>query len=304
MKIKKNLFICLTPYQLFLVPKIIKLEKLEDTTILLINLSHSPKNFYYLNQASQECDCNTIVFTQIHKSKYLKILSYLKFITKSVMLHKFKNLYIASLHDKYIHTLMRFIFFQNLNTFDDGIANINKGGIFFTDTYIKKKILNKICTHYSVFPNVTNIIDSQKIRQLDITTSLGHLSSNNNKRLISIFIGQPYEEFIPNFQKNILEKFLQQNSVNYYFQHPRETEFIESVQYIESEKIFESFLEDFIFENPNYEINLYSFVSTVMFNVSNYPNVKCYALKNNYLYKNYSYLYDLMSQFNIQWIDI
>ena len=110
MKIKKNLFICLTPYQLFLATKIVKLEKLEDTTILLIDLSHSPKNFYYLHQASQECNCETIVFSQIHKSKYLKILSYLKFITKNFTLHKFKNLYIASLHDKYIHTLMKFIF--------------------------------------------------------------------------------------------------------------------------------------------------------------------------------------------------
>ncbi|NUF17428.1 glycosyltransferase family 52, partial [Acinetobacter lactucae] len=88
--------------------------------------------------------------------------------------------------------------------------------------------------------------------------------------------------------------------VDFYFKHPREKYIFKGVEYIESNEIFESYLESYIKEHPNTQVELYSFISTVMFNVSNFSNVRLFALVDEELYQKYSYLYDVMAQFNVE----
>lgn len=297
MESKKNLFICMTPFQLYFATKIIEKEKIENALIFLIDLSHSEKNYYYLDRAKKITGCDVLAYQEKNSKKLFKIISFLRYIFLNFFLKEFNNIYIASLHDKYIHLLFKFIGFNKIYGFDDGVANINKDGLYFNDTFIKSKIIERIEKHYTVFSGVENIVDVNRLEVLNIFDDSRGAGSVINK--VAFFIGQPYVEIFDNKNEEDINQIICDLGVDFYFKHPREKYIFKGVEYIESNEIFESYLENYIKEHPNTQVELYSFISTVMFNVSNFSNVKLFSLINDELYYKYSYLYDLMPNFSI-----
>lgn len=294
---KRNLFICMTPFQLFFATKIIESEKIDNVTILLLDLSHSEKNYYYLEKAKNKLKCETIVYQENKSNKILKLLTFLKFILLNFLFKKFDGVYLASLHDKYIHILLNFISFNGVYSFDDGVANINKDGIYFKDDYIKNNIIKKVVKHYTIYSDVENIVENSRLKLLNIF-DLNSIENNCNDTVI-FFIGQPYNEIFKNKSDEYIFELIHSLRVDYYFKHPREKIIYNDVSYVESMEIFESFLESYINKHPFKNIVIYSFFSSVMFNVSNYNNVNIVALVNDELYEKYKFLYDLMAKFNI-----
>lgn len=298
MKSKKNLFICMTPFQLYFATKIIEKKNIKDVLIFLIDLSHSEKNYYYLDKAKKITGCDILVYQEKNSKKLFKIISFLKYIFLNFFLKKFEGVYIASLHDKYIHLLFKFIGFDKIYGFDDGVANINKDGLYFNDVFIKSKIIKRMERHYTVFSGVENIIDVNRLEVFNVFDNSHGTGDVINK--VAFFIGQPYVELFDNKNEEEVNKIICDLGVDFYFKHPRENNFFKGVEYVDTNEIFESFLENYIKENPNTQIELYSFFSTVMFNVSNFSNVRLIALVNEELYQKYSYLYDLMPEFNVE----
>ena len=70
-------------------------------------------------------------------------------------------------------------------------------------------------------------------------------------------------------------------------------------------EIFESFLEGYVKQNPDKKVIVYSFFSSVMFNIVGYTNVDVIAIGNDELYEKYNFLYKLMAKFNMKklWLD-
>lgn len=301
-KNKKNLFICMTPFQIYLATKVIESERIENVLILLINLSSGDKNIFYLYKAAKEIGCDILIYQQNQSRKLLKLLFFLNFIMAHLFFVNFKNVYISSLHDRYVQILLSFIRFNGLYSFDDGVANINKDGIYFKDEFIKKKIINKIKLHFTVFPGVDNIVEDKRLRDLNVFEK--HVSEYCVENKVSIFIGQPYNEIFNDFSESKISDILESLEIEYYFKHPRENYSFKKVKYIESCEIFESYLENFLKNNPKTHVEIYSFFSTVMFNVSNFSNVSLYALVNKELYLKYEYIYNLMPEFNIVTLEV
>lgn len=300
---KRNLFICMTPFQLFFATKIIESEKIDNVTILLLDLSHSEKNYYYLEKAKNKLKCETIVYQENKSNKILKLLTFLKFILLNFLFKKFDGVYLASLHDKYIHILLNFISFNGIYSFDDGVANINKDGIYFKDDYIKNNIIKKVVKHYTIYSDVENIVENSRLKLLNIFDL--NTEENDCSDVVIFFIGQPYNEMFKNEDDDYIVNLVRTLGVNYYFRHPREKIIYKDIEYIESMEIFESFLEGYVKQNPDKKVIVYSFFSSVMFNIVGYTNVDVIAIGNDELYEKYNFLYKLMAKFNMKklWLD-
>lgn len=295
---KKNLFVCLTPFQIYFSMKIIENKNIENALILLIDLSNSPKNYYYLERARLECKCEVLIYKEVNTKKILKLFCFLKFILLNFLFKKFNSIYMASLHDKYIHILMKFISFDRIIGFDDGVANLNKNGAYFNDEYIKTRIVNNMDKHYTVFSGIDNIVGKEKLEVLSLFD--GNSDVTYIKKSVKIFVGQPIDELFKEKDKDYLFNVLKSLGIDFYFKHPREKYVINGVDYIDSNEIFESYLEKFIIDNPNTEVLIYTFISTVVFNVSNFSNVKLFSLYDDELYGKYKSLYEIVESFNIE----
>ncbi|MFV5458431.1 glycosyltransferase family 52 [Acinetobacter baumannii] len=295
---KKNLFVCLTPFQIYFSMKIIESKNIENALILLIDLSNSSKNYYYLERARLQCKCEVLAYKEVNNKKILKLFGFLRFILSNFFLKKFNSIYMASLHDKYIHILMKFISFDKIIGFDDGVANLNKNGAYFNDEYIKRNIINKMDKHYTVFLDVENIVGKEKIEVLNIFN--GVYGASHIKNSVKFFVGQPIDELFKSKGEDYLSSIIKSLGVDFYFKHPREKYVINGVAYVDSHEIFESYLERFLVDNPNTEVLIYTFISTVVFNVSNFSNVKLFSLYDDELYAKYKSLYDLAEDFNIE----
>ena len=296
----KTLFICMTPFQIYFASKIIEKECLgASATIFLIDLTNNDKNHKSLLQAKEKYSCQIFSYKECNQGKPKKLYYFLKYYVSNFSSDEFKDVFIASLHDKYIHIFIKLLKFRNLKSFDDGAANINKSGMFFHDKYINSKIKPRIINHYTIYKEIENIVDNDKI----INIKLFNLNNNYNKsksnNTIIFFIGQPYNEFFDGFDPYKFEKKLIALGVNIYIKHPREMIEFAHIHNVNTDEIFELYLEKFIEKNPEKSIKIYSYFSSVMFNLSSINGIKLVCLKNNELFEKYKLLYDLMPTLGI-----
>ncbi|HHF3334509.1 TPA: glycosyltransferase family 52, partial [Haemophilus influenzae] len=87
---------------------------------------------------------------------------------------------------------------------------------------------------------------------------------------VSFFIGQP---LLNTKEENLslIKKLKDQLPFGYYFPHPAEDYRVDGVNYVESELIF----EDYVFKHlSNKKVIIYTFFSSVAFNLLSHPNVE------------------------------
>lgn len=291
-----NIFICMTPFQLFLTKKIIEIKKLKKVKVILISYFFNRKYEYYLNDL-KEMNVEICFFKIENKNRTYLLLSFLK-VFKFFSLKKVENIFISSIDNYFIHLLLSVIQFKNIYTFDDGVANIDYNGVFFQKKSLNflrinsEKIKNLSKKHYTVYENHENIIDRSKVEYLSLFNGGNDLFGiYDSRNILKIFLGQPVDKIENGISSNLLNKILfdisQQDNI-FYFPHPSESEKYNFLKYIETDRIFEDYILEYI---PTHKIIIYTFFSSVVKNLKNYHQIEFNLIYTESLFCNFKGLY-------------
>lgn len=306
-----NLFLCTTPFQLFLSSKIIK----------KLNIKPGQAFFFYVSSVDNEVVRNNILmiknsgFNIEHlktgkETKKLKLIILRLYLLRKFFHKKYGNVYIASIDSKVFHFILSWIKFDKLYTFDDGTANIIKDSIYYRkkSTGIKRKakdymsgvkynmdsVKDSSCLHYTVYNQYDNIIKNTCYISLSEKYSTNRNSSISKNVSCSVFLGTVYHDV---FEKNIdIETILTtclnliKNNDNdlYYIPHPRETskEKPTGLMRLTTNNIAEKEIENLLDKYST--IFLYGFMSSSQLNLASNTRINnniFYSEKMKYLFK-------------------
>lgn len=227
------LVIIRTPFQAWLVEKVLEKENIDTFDVLYFTENDSTEDRYYYNKLFLKSKKSEYLFVP---SKKFSILTTILFKIKSRLWYKesaYDILVFASIENLFISPLVRKYSKSKLITFDDGTANINTKSIYHLESrnkrflayqyllnalplkYLKKRI-NK---HYTLYKGYENIVDVGRLFYLD-----GWIESlSRDKNEIKVyFLGAPFEEVMNGQQISRLEKYVNELKVDVYVAHPRE----------------------------------------------------------------------------------
>lgn len=291
----------MTPFQMFLVDKLLREEKGTYTLIFIEHVGNA-KNDHYYNLLSKKMN-KSFRYKVDKKNPLVKFFYFFLFVFKlKRQLSSIDSIFLSTINDKHIFALLKLIEFKDIISFDDGLGNVFVDGDFFESNKRLEYIKSKISKHYTIYQGLPNIVEREKIISLD----LNHNVANGIvEKDIAIFLGQPYKEFLHYDMSNEkLKEILSKFKNSSYFPHPRENVIYEGVKYINTELIFEDYIYNILVDDPLVRVSVYTFFSSAALNVVGYDRVKVFSLSDERLRNKYKKLYDIFSEkgvINLEW---
>ncbi|MDC5005353.1 glycosyltransferase family 52 protein, partial [Acinetobacter baumannii] len=133
---KKSLVICLTPLQMIIAEKVV--AKQPSVDLLVIALNDNNKYKYYFDNFQHPNLKKQYYLFDNNQSIFSKILKVVKFKNFFEINDYYENVYISSIDNKYIHSILSKVKFDNLYTYDDGTANIIQDSVYFKQSFRSK----------------------------------------------------------------------------------------------------------------------------------------------------------------------
>lgn len=311
-----SLFICMTPLQMKIAERIIYERKIIGYKIVCLFLAKSEKYDYYFTELEKNSSSSFFYYPK-EKAKGILLLkdvySYKRKLLKSEILVDVKNIYAASIDNRYVQLIASILKNANFFTFDDGLANLNYNGSYYKNETLSKiksflwKIIgvnffaqnfrHKSKIHYSLYKNKKNIVD--KVEYISLFADV-YQKKSNSEGTVNIFLGQPVNEVNENADNEFLNKALKKLKIDAYFPHPRENYIIdEDIEVILSNLIFEDYIFNLYNTNESIKkINIYTFFSTAMLNLESLDFIDCYVVKDiNYFDED---IYQIFQGFNVR----
>ncbi|WP_180173799.1 glycosyltransferase family 52 [Acinetobacter sp. YH01024] len=308
----KSLLICLTPLQMLIASKIID-ENPAIYDVLCLSYNDNEKYNYYYSKISAKCD---ISYRYMVKSqeKFGRIFEFIKYriFLKKILKTNYDKVFLASVDNPFFHLLLSLLRKTEIQTFDDGTANIYKKSVYYVfpkknalqqallrilgNNYHTQQVIDESKLHHTIyegFQNITKPLNIIKLIDLNV--------KNNPNKTIKIYLGQPLEDLNLKNESEIFN-LLKKNTVNYYFPHPRESKKYKGFNYINSPLIFEDYIIDLL--EKNYSVELFTILSSAAINVSVLNNVVVKVIRNKILYENYSSLYEVFEEMDFNFIDV
>ncbi|QHB18355.1 glycosyltransferase family 52 [Mannheimia pernigra] len=309
-----NLIICCTPLQVLIAEKIIEIHPNEQFFGVMLSTVKNAKFDFYQSRLAKKCQQ---FFAMQQHSERIQLLKEIIYLKSTFGGKKFNKVFLANINELEIQFLLSAINFNEINTFDDGIANIVQSGIFYKQecSGINRKLINTFLgnrysleklkklskKHYTIYKGFPNIIENTVYIELINSTTLPD-SELNNSEVVNILLGQPI--FERDGEKNIIlaEKVIRQFNIDRYFPHPREKYQISNVEYIKTNLI----LEDYLFQEcSDKKCRVYTYFSSAIINILNKsPNIEVVALRVNVDNPTYIESYVLLEKLGINIIDI
>ena len=312
----KNLFICITPLQIVIAKRIIEEKQLNEVGFIIVFYNDNPKYRFYIDRLKAE-NYITLEYRVNSQSKLGRLIEIfkLKLFLKQKKVTA-ENIYLASIENTLIHVILSNLSPKTLFTFDEGLANLDYYGQYYTNREniiqkLVKKVLNiswhqdmvknnSIC-HFSIYHNHKNIIPTVEVIPL-----INEIQNNNtfNSYPITIFLGQPFNEIIALDIKK-LRTLNNSFKIDIYFPHPRESLDFSSLfnaKIHSTELIFEDYIISLIHQNLN--IRIVTIISTAALNVIHIPNVSVIALYDEALMARYNHLYALLKNSGAQLVKL
>lgn len=321
-----NLIICTTPFQVLVAKKIIDMYPNDEFYgVMIINVNNE-KYHYYAELLRHKCK----FFKKILPSKMKKLMEiillifYIKISKKEI-----NKIFVASIDNLFIQSIISNVNFNKVYSFDDGTANIVGTG-FYYDIQIfnlKQKIIRFLLNcqytvqslkyeliecHYTVYRDMPNIVDSVQYIDLFPTKcncNVEQLGLKVDDKIVSIFIGQPIYEMDKTQQYTMskhcvfVNSLMKELNIDFFIPHPRESNYLEEQKlYVDTEKIF----EDYFFEiyDPTVQYRVYTFFSGSVLSIKNLPNVEVTLIKIKNFPTNLDDLYEVILKFNTAIIEV
>ncbi|MEQ1150323.1 glycosyltransferase family 52 [Acinetobacter johnsonii] len=313
----RSLIMCVTPLQMLIAEKIIHLNGNEQFDLVVLALNDNQKYRYYYNRLKEICDNS---FYYIPRAGLTGFLYFLKHLKKSNINKNYNNLYLASIDARHFQYIISKNTLANVFTFDDGTANIIPSSIYYSNStepsklkkiiwrslgvkYYIEDIKVKSKKHYTIYRDAPNIINKLKFIALLPQLELNEKKISNDKT-VKFYLGQPLSDIEEKFDHNFVEEKLKKIEIDYYFSHPREIEYPKgNFEIVDSILIFEDFILTYLLENPEVKIEVYSFISSALLNISSLPKVSVIYIIDLDLFNRYEDFYYLAKDsFNIDFI--
>lgn len=315
-----NLIVCLTPLQALIACKIIDIFPNEKFFVLFINLK-SNETYEYYNQKLSAKSLKTWVIKRKQYPKIGDLLTFIKFkmtLERSILSYQYNKVLFASIDDPIIQYIIKHGEYKEINTFDDGFANLSIESAYFKESrtikYNLKKLFfnnsfnlillkNRITRHYTIFENNPFLSPDKtfKLNMFLISSSV----SESNVIIKRIFVGQPMKSISPHLTEDYLNDVLKTLKIDYYFPHPQEQDNydFENVQIINSDLIFEDYVLDFLKKEPTLKILVYGLFSTILITMSQ-AGIECYYITDTLLNKKYANIHKVLNDNNVCRIEI
>ncbi|MEG9482364.1 glycosyltransferase family 52 [Mannheimia sp. HC-2023] len=309
-----NLIICCTPLQVLIAEKIIEMHPNEAFFGVMLSTVKNAKFDFY--QARLRKKCQQFFAMQPH-SERIQLLKEILYLKSTFGGKQFNRVFLANINELEIQFLLSAIKFNELNTFDDGAANVVPSSIFYKEEniglnrklinmflgnkYSLEKLKNLSKTHYTIYQGFPNIIKNTVYVDLINKNELSG-SELETSKVFNILLGQPI--FEREDEKNIAlaEKVIKAFDVDLYLPHPREKYKLSNVEYIDTNLI----LEDYIFQEFSHKkCRVYTYFSSAVINILNKsPNIEVVALRVEVDNPAYIETYELFEKLGIKIIDI
>lgn len=275
----KSLVLVRTPFQAWLVEKVIAAENTACYDFLYFTQNNSAEDFFYYNRlAKNACSAKFVFVPKQKKDIFNHALFFLLSFT-FVLRKKYIKTIVSSIDSYVFNSISWRKKAGELVTFDDGTANYNKKGLYFQDAsswssqfyrimFRAKKNVDtrlKINRHYTIQPAFENIVDSDRLRLISGWSSEKASEKKGTPKVF--FIGAPFHEVLSSFQVDRLQSHAVKYSVDAYVKHPREYQILDLGAPILKKKgrIAEEAILDDAGDRP---IILIGFLSSVMFNLA------------------------------------
>lgn len=293
----------MTPLQMLIAEKIIESNLHTEFDLLVIVMNDNDKHKYYYNRLKRIC-FNTLYYTmEAGLSAFLKSKLQLK---KNYLDKDYQELYLASIENRDFRYIISKNRYSKIFTFDDGIGNIVpsselylkskpnllKIAIFkaFGIKYYKEDIRRLSLLHYTIYENIPNIVNNTQLIKLykdDV------LYSTKPTKILKIYLGQPLFDLSSQFHNNYVVKTIESLKIYFYYPHPREKELPSGdFDIIESSLVFEDYIVDYLRNNLDVQVDVYSFLSGTLLNIANLKRVSVKYIYNDYLFDNYKEFYN------------
>ncbi|HFP5156133.1 TPA: glycosyltransferase family 52 [Escherichia coli] len=304
-----NVFICFTPFQLFLSLEIVKLENLPPSRCIFFLYNYHDrfkvkKNYIEVTKG----------FEQVYyESRPLTLAFIFKLRSIAKQIGQVKTAYLASIDNNIAHYLLSFLKPLSIRTFDDGTANITQMSLFYRDIktnplkaalhlllgrkYNREKIKSASDLHYTVYRGVNNITD--KIEILEMLRE--NTSDVENRKVLKIMLGSIYSELVDCSEDEVyIQNYIHRQCIDeemLYIPHPREDLSRINVPFVSDWRISEQIIVDFI--SCGYEVYLYGFPSSTFFNLSSNAHVKCCIFMTDKLREEFKDLIKIAKSLNM-----
>lgn len=303
----RSLIICCTPLQMLIAEKIIELNPNKKFDLIVTVPNDNDKFRYYYNKLKKKCfDC-------LYYIDKVGLKSFFKFIIdvkKNSLNKNYREIYLASIESRYFQYVISKNIHSDIFTFDDGTANIITSSRYHVNDkphYFKRAFWRVIginiymedikamsLLHYTIYENIPNIIDNTRF------INLYKKGKDNNiqiTKVVKIYLGQPLQDASSLFNDNYIVQTIESLSIDYYYPHPREKKIpIGSFKIIESFLVFEDYIIDYLKNNLEVEVEIYSFISGTILNIANLDRVSLKYIHNSYLYDNYKSFYNFVEK--------
>ena len=261
--------------------------------------------FCYLDNKYEDDSEYYTTYKKIRKNAFFTIsvfcssrisVNFLKFTVSQLMALITNGKIFLAVIDSYPFALSN-IFFPSLeiNTFDDGSYNVIKSSAYFNENalarkgvkgFISRKVFpnggakylrDKTKRHYTVFPDLDNIVEKDRVVNLDWDWSelldsrdLDKLPMNTN----AVLLGTAFQDFSIIKQKELKEKIIKIiDNVGLYVMHPREVNWLEDSKVVKLHSPAEAVLEH-MHRATDKELVVYHIDTTVSYSLKGNENIK------------------------------
>ena len=314
-----NVLVCKNVFQVMLAAHIVDIYKEENFYVIILNENNTDKLVYYNNLLIAKVD-RCLFFKPLKLSKIGSILDFFRFkliVSRYLKKIEINKLFVAGIDNSLIHLLIDKLPYQNLCSFDDGLANLTESGHY----YIKQKSLsiklkdflfqvesnptnirNKIDKHFTIFDN-NPFVTPEKVIKFNFFNK-EELTNGNKSEIRKIFVGQPVFEVKKDADYDFVEVVLRNLEVDEYYPHPREdVSLSSSIKIISSKLLFEDYILTCMKDSPNVNFIIYSFFSTVLINLQG-CNVICIAVGDRDMIDNPKKGYKILKERGVKIVEL
>lgn len=289
-----NLIYCSSPLQVLIAEQILHVYAGEEFYCVYDGDPKAEKPQYYYQRLLSQCKGGCFV-PRVYHSNPLR--AYLDTCTKLLMawrLPHIQRVFVASLESSIFRLLMSGMRSAEVYTYDDGAINLSPkafemmndqddGGfiralrsLVFIPTVAELRAMSR--KHYTIFTQ-PNVMPNATLIPLFDSRGL-ETGAQAEMRRLAILLGQrayTYDETARDIA--LAEEVVRRYGITHYLPHPKEDYSIEGVEYIRTPLIAEDYLLGLLREQPDLQVELYSYCSTALLNLSSVPRIRVHAIK-------------------------
>ena len=316
-KKSKSLIMCVTPLQMLIAEKIIELNSDQIFDLLVIPIVDNEKHRTYFNRLKKYC-VNSLYYLGGEKS--LSFFDYLIKLNKYSLDNKYSHYYLASIDSRHFQYLISKKRHPSVFTFDDGTGNIIPNELYYLNSkpsFLKRvawrffgvrfymEDIKKISSlHYTIYNNVPNIIENKEY--IPLFAKKNEDQKNLKNEVKKFYLGQPLSAISNIFDIPFVKKYIDKLEIDYYYPHPHEKLYPEgSFQVIDSPLIFEDYIIKFLKDNPNVNVEIFSFISSALLNIASLDRLQAIYIHDDQFFKLHHDFYNFAQElFSIPHIDL